>query len=254
LPQVSSASIRPAANRKNRNNMKIGVVGIGDLTSGKTNLFDNRIDTLGKILASPKQVYIQLEIICDNEKIKEAEGIICLESAKLDLIINDLEFVETRLDRCGDGLEKTLLIRFKEQLDKEGLLSGLVLSDEEKAIVSGYPLLTYKPVFFATQKDLEDRQRLLMSAYSSFGYISFFTSNEKEVRGWSLKKGSNAWDAAGCIHTDIQKGFIRAEVVSYQDIINDAGLSQARHNNHIRLENKDYIVCDGDYILFRFNR
>ena len=234
--------------------MKIGVVSIPDLTAGKANLKDPRVDTLLKMFNSAKKVYIQLDIITDAEKIKESDGIVCPEAAKLDLIVSDMEFVETRLERSAEDAEKKLFARFKEVLDKEGFLSEVQLTPDELKLIAGYPLLTVKPVYMARADELIDKDKLLLSAYASFGYISFFTAGEKDSHAWSLKKGSNAWEAAGCIHSDIQKGFIRAEVVGFQDLVNDGGFSQARQANHIRLENKEYVVQDGEHIVFRFNK
>ncbi len=234
--------------------MKIGILNLEGLSGGKANLIDKRIDVLQKMFNSAKKVYIQLELLSENEKLKEADGLLVAESAKLDLILNDLEFVENRLARSQDDSEKKLFTRFKDSLDKEKFLSELTLTEEENRLIAGYPLLTVKPVFLANTADLEDTDQLLMSAYTYFGYLSFFTAGEKDAHGWSIKKGISAWEAAGCIHSDIQRGFIRAEVVNFQDLLNDGGLSQARNNNHLRLENKDYIVQDGDYMVFRFNK
>lgn len=234
--------------------MKIGVFVIDNIPSGKANLVDSRIEVLQQMFSSPKKVYIQADIITDSEKLQEADGIICAERAKVDLIINDLEFVESRLTRASDDLEKDLFSRFKEQLDKEAFLSELALNQEEKKLISGYPLLTVKPVYLANAGELEQKDKLLFTAYYHFGYISYFTAGEKDAHAWSVKKGANAWEASGAIHSDIQKGFIRAEVVSYQELINDGSLSRSRSNNHIRLEMKDYIVQDGDYIVFRCNK
>ena len=234
--------------------MKIGIVAIDGISAGKANLMDSRLEMIKKIFNSAKKVYIQPDLIVESEKLKEADGIVCPESSKLDLVINDLEFAETRLERSEDGFEKKLLSRFKDFLDKETFLSSVALSEEESKLISGYPLLTIKPVYLAKPQELEDKDALLLSAYAAFGYISFFTGAEKDAHGWSIKKGANAWEAAGCIHSDIQKGFIRAEVVSFKDLVADGSLSQARNNNHMRLENKEYVVCDGDYMLFRFNK
>jgi len=234
--------------------MKIGILGIEGISSGKVNLKDGRVDTLQKLFNAPKKVYIQFDVITEDEQLKESDGILCPESAKLDLIVSDLEFVETRLERSNDDFEKKLLARFKDALDKEVFLSALPLSEGETKLISGYPLLSTKPVFLATTSDLGDVDSLFLSAYAFFGYISFFTAGEKDAHAWSVKKGANAWEASGCIHSDIQKGFIRAEVVSFQDLVTDGGLSQARNNSHLRLETKDYLVQDGDYLVFRFNK
>lgn len=235
--------------------MKIGIVGIDSISVGKGNIVDKRLDTLEQMFKSAKKVCIQADLVNEKEKLVEADGIITPEGSKLDLIINDMEFVESRLERATEELEKNLFLRFKEKLDKEAFLSEVTLSEEEKKLIAGYSLLTIKPVYLAKSlEEIEDKNKLLYSAYYHFGYISFFTAGEKDSHAWSVKKGANAWEAAGCIHSDIQKGFIRAEVVAYQDLINDNGLNAAKNNNHLRLENKEYIVQDGDYMVFRFNK
>ncbi len=234
--------------------MKIGILGIEGIAPGRANIVDPRVKVLKTMFNSPKEVYIQADIVTDPEKIIEADGIACPESAKLDLIVNDMEFVETRLGRSADEIEKNLFIRFKELLDKEKFLSELTLNEEEGKLISGYSLLTIKPVYLAKPEGLEDKGKLLFNAYYHFGWISYFTAGDKDAHAWSIKKGANAWEASGAIHSDIQKGFIRAEVVSYQDLINDGSLNKARSANHIRLEMKEYIVQDGDYIVFRCNK
>jgi len=234
--------------------LKIGILGIEGITAGRANIMDPRVKNLRVMFNSPKEVYIQADIVTDAEKIIEADGIVCPESTKLDLIVNDMEFVETRLGRSGDEIEKKLFTRFKELLDQEKFLSELALSEEEKKLISGYSLLTIKPVYLAKADELEDKGKLLFNAYYHFGWISYFTAGDKDAHAWSIKKGANAWEASGAIHSDIQKGFIRAEVVSYQDLANDGSLNKARSANHIRLEMKEYIVQDGDYIVFRCNK
>ena len=234
--------------------MKIGIMGTDIFSQGKANLVDERIKTLKQMFNSAKEVYIQVDIVTDEGKIFETDGIICPENKKLDIVVSDMEFVETRLGRSGDDAEKGLLNRFKEHLDKEGLLFDLSLTEEEKKIISGYSLLSIRPVLLASAQDLENKEKLLLKAYAFFGYISFFTAGDKDAHGWSIKKGATAWDAAGAIHSDIQKGFIRAEAASYQDLIADGGLSKAKSNNHLRLEMKEYVVQDGDYLLIRTNK
>jgi hypothetical protein len=234
--------------------VKIGIFGIDGFSQGRANIVDSRVETLRQMFNSPKNVYIQADVVIDKEKLVEADGIVAPESAKLDLIVNDMEFVETRMERATDGLEKNLFNRFKELLDKETFLSTLQLNEEEKKLIAGYSLLTIKPVYLAKPEELEDKAKLLFQAYYCFGYISFFTAGDKDSHSWPIKKGANAWEASGAIHSDIQKGFIRAEVVSFQDLTASGNLSKARSDNHIRLEMKDYIVQDGDYLVFRCNK
>ncbi|MCJ7694125.1 MAG: DUF933 domain-containing protein, partial [Anaerolineaceae bacterium] len=95
--------------------------------------------------------------------------------------------------------------------------------------------------------------RLIRLSYELLGLQSFFTASEKEVHAWTLKKGSNAREAAGGIHSDMEKGFIRAEVISYDDIVIFGGTTEARTKGKLRVEGKEYIIADGDILVIRFN-
>jgi ribosome-binding ATPase YchF (GTP1/OBG family) len=95
--------------------------------------------------------------------------------------------------------------------------------------------------------------KLIKESYTLLGLISFLTTGEDEVRAWTITKGLNAQKAAGKIHSDIERGFIRAELISYDDFMADGSMSAARDKGHLRLEGKTYEVKDGDIINFRFN-
>jgi ribosome-binding ATPase YchF (GTP1/OBG family) len=95
--------------------------------------------------------------------------------------------------------------------------------------------------------------RVVKASYELMGLISFFTVGEDEVRAWTIRKDTPAVEAAGVIHSDIQKGFIRAEVLSYDDLMTAGTHAEARKRGTVRLEGKTYAVCDGDIINFRFN-
>ncbi len=95
--------------------------------------------------------------------------------------------------------------------------------------------------------------KLIKASYSILGLTSFLTAGEKEVRAWTITKGMKAPQAAGKIHTDFEKGFIKAEVVNYHDLINLGSYNAAREKGLIRMEGKEYVVQDDDIILFRFN-
>jgi GTP-binding protein YchF len=95
--------------------------------------------------------------------------------------------------------------------------------------------------------------RVIRGAYELLGLQTYFTAGVKEVRAWTTKKGATAPEAAGVIHTDFQKGFIRAEVISYEDFISLKGEQKAKEAGKMRLEGKEYIVKNGDVIHFRFN-
>ncbi|MFD2045644.1 redox-regulated ATPase YchF [Ornithinibacillus salinisoli] len=95
--------------------------------------------------------------------------------------------------------------------------------------------------------------KLIKASYSLLGLATYFTAGEQEVRAWTFRKGIKAPQAAGIIHTDFERGFIRAETVSYGDLVDAGSMGQAREKGKVRLEGKDYIVKDGDVIHFRFN-
>lgn len=95
--------------------------------------------------------------------------------------------------------------------------------------------------------------RVIQNSYDLLGLISFFTVGEDEVRAWTIKRDTQAVDAAGSIHSDIQKGFIRAEVLAYDDLMDAGTYAEARKKGTVRLEGKTYQVVDGDIVNFRFN-
>jgi ribosome-binding ATPase len=114
------------------------------------------------------------------------------------------------------------------------------LSDDEAAeMMSGYGLAE------------PGRDRVLRATYELLGLISFFTAGDPEVRAWTIERGTNAQRAAGVIHTDLERGFIKAEVVFWDKLLEAGSLARAKENGHVRLEGKEYVVKDGDVILFR---
>ncbi|EIW00865.1 LOW QUALITY PROTEIN: GTP-binding protein YchF [Thermoanaerobacter siderophilus SR4] len=94
---------------------------------------------------------------------------------------------------------------------------------------------------------------IIRHGYSLLGLITFFTAGPKEVHAWTIKKGTKAPQAAGKIHSDFEKGFIRAEVISYEDLVKAGSQAAAREMGLMRLEGKDYVMQDGDIVVFRFN-
>jgi len=95
--------------------------------------------------------------------------------------------------------------------------------------------------------------QIIQTSYQTLNLISFFTFNEREARAWTVEKGTRAPQAAGAIHTDFEKGFIKAEVIAYQEFEQLGGTAAAKEAGKLRLEGKDYVVQDGDVIYFRFN-
>ena len=108
----------------------------------------------------------------------------------------------------------------------------------------------YKEELGIKQSGLE---KLVSASYDLLGLMSFLTAGEKEVRAWTIKKGTKAPQAAGKIHTDFEKGFIKAEIVSYNELVEAGSFLKAKEKGKVRIEGKDYVMQDGDVVLFRFN-
>ena len=142
--------------------------------------------------------------------------------------------------------------------------------DELKKAVNGKKVIPIVAEFEEELADLSDEEKkefllsyglnesgldsLIKETYDLLGLATYFTEGPDEVRAWTFKKGMKAPECAGIIHTDFQKGFIRAEVISYDDFVTLGGNLQARDAGKMRSEGKEYVVQDGDIMLFRFNR
>ena len=95
--------------------------------------------------------------------------------------------------------------------------------------------------------------RLIQASYRLLGLISYLTAGQPEVRAWTIREGTKAPQAAGKIHTDFERGFIRAEVIAYDDLIACGSMAVAKEKGLVRSEGKEYVMRDGDVVLFRFN-
>jgi ribosome-binding ATPase YchF (GTP1/OBG family) len=228
--------------------MKIAIVGIPDFPLGKKKLADQRLEKLIEVLNPPKVTAISIEAMSE-ENLKNADAIICLKDKKLDLIIADLEFLEEKLNE--DPTLKDIFEKAKTILEQDKLLSED--ADENiKSSLKDYPLVTLKPVLLVENED-KDFAAMLDKIYSAEGMICFYTANEKELRAWSIPKGTTAYEAAGKVHSDIQRGFIKAEVVKVADLLQYGHINELKSRDLINLKDKEYIVEDGDLIKFRFN-
>ncbi len=233
--------------------MKISAYAIEGIPLGRQNVKDARLDQADKLVKAKKKTYPQVELVGQADAL-EADAIITLADAKTDLVLKDLDFVETRLAKSPGEAEQSILHKMKAALEKEEFISTLGLSALEKEAVSGYGLFTLKPVVVINQEELEDLSGLLAKVLAQSGYICFLTVGDKENRAWLIKKGTTAWEASGTIHSDIQQGFIRAEIISFADFIACGGETQAKQAGKMRLEQKDYLMQDADLVNFRFNK
>ena len=233
--------------------MKIALFGITDIKLGKHNLKDPRLDQADKLVEADKKTHAQADVIGEDEML-DADAILALHENKADLILKDLEFVETRLGRDPQPAERTVLEKIKSLLESEQFLFTSGLSSQELQTVAAHSFYTNKPISIAGREELQNPDALLLRAFADSGYISFLTVGGKENRAWPIRKGTSAWDAAGTIHTDIQKGFIRAEIISFADFIQAGGETQAKRAGNQRLELKQYVVQDYDLVNFRFTK
>jgi GTP-binding protein YchF len=231
-----------------------------------------------------------------------------LRTLETELILNDLAVVETRIERIEKELrvgkkqgqrEHAALVECRAALEAEQPLRSRDFDAEEEKLLSGFQLLTRKPLlavynqgerpartpraagprtlavalrahlereivalvpgereaFRAELGVAEDGLGLLIrSCYELLGLISFFTVGPDEVRAWTLERGERAVDAAAEIHTDLARGFIRAEVIGWQELLDAGGTAPARAKGILRLEGRDYEVQDGDCVEIRFSR
>jgi GTP-binding protein YchF len=141
-------------------------------------------------------------------------------------------------------------VRERAEAEKAGMLVLCGKIEAEIAELSSEEKLEFLNDLGLEQSGLD---RLIRSAYALLGLFTYFTAGVKEVRAWTVTKGSRAPAAAGVIHTDFEKGFIRAEVTAYDDYVACGGESGAKEKGRLRLEGKDYVVQDGDVMHFRFN-
>jgi ribosome-binding ATPase YchF (GTP1/OBG family) len=215
-----------------------------------------------------------------------------LQAMDAELLLNDLIMVERKLERLDEehrkiggrekeriGHELELFKRLHTILSEEKPLRTLDFSPEEEKTLSSFGFLTLKPVLVvlnlgegqeAPQTTYPHRRsavvslqgngieelslsRVIRLSYDLMGLQSFFTIGDDEVHAWTVRRGTTAYDAAGVVHTDLQKGFIRAEVINWQELVKLGSLAEARSQGKLRLEGKQYIVQDGEVVRIRFN-
>lgn len=144
--------------------------------------------------------------------------------------------------------DTTSMIRLIEVFQPNVIISAKM--EEELVTLNSDEQKEYLKEAGVEQSGLE---KLIQVSFKLLGLQTFFTAGEKEVRAWTIKAGSKAPQAAGVIHTDFERGFIKAEVINWEKLIEASGWSQAREKGWVRLEGKDYIFQDGDTTIFKFN-
>ena len=155
-------------------------------------------------------------------------------------------------EQISNAENEEMVKQVKEYAEKENAeVIPLCVKIEEE--LSGLDELDKKEMLEALGLDESGLDKLIKKSYSLLGLISFLTAGEPEVRAWTIKKGTKAPQAAGKIHSDIERGFIKAEVISYEDLMKCGSMVSAKEKGLVRQEGKDYIMKDGDIVLFKFN-
>ena len=233
--------------------MKISLYGVPGSIAGKRPLKDPRLDTAHKLVEADKKTYAQVDALGDDG-LADADAIVATAGSVLDLILQDLEFVEVRLGRGPTDLEKAVLQKMQADLEASRCLGACEYSPADWAAVNASGLITRKPVVVASADEVAQPDALLLRAVAAAGWISFVTVGGMENRAWLIRRGTIAAEAGGAIHTDIQKGFIRAEIIGWADFVAAGGETQAKRAGKLRLETKQYVVQDYDLVNFRFNK
>lgn len=224
---------------------------------------ERRLQKTSKLARNDKKAAFELEIL---EKIKKG-----LNEGKP---VRALQFTEEEKSFvCQLMLLTSKPVMYVANISEEDLISGeenhYVKQLKEYAEKENSQVLVISAKIEEELASLSDEERnellreyglaepglnnIIRHGYSLLGLITFFTAGPKEVHAWTIKKGTKAPQAAGKIHSDFEKGFIRAEVISYEDLVKAGSQATAREMGLMRLEGKDYVMQDGDIVVFRFN-
>lgn len=233
--------------------MKISLLGITGVPLGRHNVKDPRLDRAHELIEAKKKIYAQVDVVGEDDALT-ADAIVVSPENRLDLILRDLEFVETRVARNPPEAERAVLEKLRACLESDNVIAAAGLTPEEALAVVAHTFVTMKPIVVAEAQDVEHFDEFLVRVVDASGYISFLTVGGAENRAWLIKKGTTAVEAGGAIHTDIQKGFIRAEIIAFDDMIAAGGETEAKRANKQRLETRQYVMQDCDLTNFRFNK
>lgn len=227
-------------------------------------ILDRRIDKTRKMLKADKKYQEELDFFLRVRQAldagKSARSVECNEEEKewlstVSLLTNKPIIYAANMseDDFKNGVENNPGYQAVKKIAEEEHAAVLPICAEIEAEISGMDW-EEKQLFLADM-GLEESglDRLINACYSLLGLISYLTAGKPEVRAWTITKGTKAPQAAGKIHTDFERGFIRAEVISFDDLMACGSMAAAKEKGLVRSEGKDYVMQDGDIVLFRFN-
>ena len=224
---------------------------------------NKRLDKARKNLKADKKYQLEIDllekILKTLEEGKSARTIEFNEDEQV--LVKDMFLLTTKPilyvanvseDQLEDAENDELVKQVKEYAEKEKAeVIPLCVKIEEE--LSGLEDEDKKEMLEALGLEESGLDKVIKRSYDLLGLMSFLTAGEPEVRAWTIKKGTKAPQAAGKIHSDIERGFIKAEVVSYDDLIREGSMVAAKEKGLVRSEGKEYIMQDGDIVLFKFN-
>jgi len=228
--------------------LKLGYTGL-ELPEGKFRYNDKILNALAK-KDNPKKVSPFYVDFLPNE-FEKCDVIVIARSVILDLLIHDIEKVERRLARLSDRDEIALMQRCLISLEMEVPLCDLQLTDRELRLVSTAAPFSLKPVI-QVEGD-EDINDIISMALDRAGLMFFYTSGPKESHAWLVKRYSDIVSCAARIHTDLARGFIKGDVVSFEEYMKCHSFNDCKSKGLARLTDRNYVVQPGEIIEIRFN-
>ena len=227
-------------------------------------ILDRRIDRTQKMIKADKKNQIEYDFFCRVKEAlnegKPARSVECTEDEaellnSVSLLTNKPIIYAANMseDDFKGGIDKNEQYAIVKQIALSEHAGVLPICAEIEAEISGMDK-DEKELFLADMGLNESGlDRLINACYSLLGLISYLTAGQPEVRAWTITKGTKAPQAAGKIHTDFERGFIRAEVVAFDDLMACKTMAAAKEKGLVRSEGKEYVMQDGDIVLFRFN-
>lgn len=208
--------------------------------------YQTEIDLIEKIKSNLEKGISARAIEFNEEEQEMVKEMFLLTSKPIIYIANISE------EQIGNAENEEMVKAVKEYVAKENAeVIPLCVKIEEE--LSGLEEQDKTEMLEALGLEESGLDKLIKKSYDLLGLMSFLTAGEPEVRAWTIKKGTKAPKAAGKIHSDIERGFIKAEIVSYEDLIREGSMVAAKEKGLVRQEGKEYIMQDGDIVLFKFN-
>jgi ribosome-binding ATPase len=228
--------------------MKIGYHDV-NLPEGKNKYNDRRLNQLAEKCNPKKVTPYYVEFLKDE--FVQSEAVVISKKSILDLLINDIEKCESRLERAENAPEKALIEKCLRLLEAETPLCDGEFDAPEKEMLVSMGMLSFKPVV-VLDKDTEVTD-VIELCLAKAGIVFFYTAGPKEVHAWQTAKGSDIVTCAGRIHTDLARGFIKGDIAPFDDYMSCHNWNDCQRKGLVKVVDRDYIITPGDIIEIRFN-